>query len=176
MSEPRLCYVSGNCAYFTTQALEKQWGDDWDDAPYEHNAGSPYEWRADYDGKSCKCLDPKGGVNKGCTYQPVHLATEAIPRWEIVQVYFEANYEPPCEGVTNSRYSVQDINRGDVAWLRPSRYASNRGAMRPIRAGATLDEFKAFIRSSGGRVWVEDVTPSGPTILSQGDGQKGTGK
>lgn len=28
--------------WFTTQALADQWGDDWDDAPYEHNAESPH--------------------------------------------------------------------------------------------------------------------------------------
>jgi len=38
-----LCYVDGDhWAYFTTQALDKQWGDDWNDVPYEHNAGRPY--------------------------------------------------------------------------------------------------------------------------------------
>lgn len=40
--DPVLCYISGDCAFFTTLALEDQWGDDWNDAPYEHNAGSPY--------------------------------------------------------------------------------------------------------------------------------------
>ena len=38
----KLCYVRNSKAFFTTQKLEKQWGDDWDDAPYEHNAGEPY--------------------------------------------------------------------------------------------------------------------------------------
>ena len=42
----KLCYVdSNNTAWFTTQPLtgpNKQWGDDWDDSPYEHNAGEPY--------------------------------------------------------------------------------------------------------------------------------------
>lgn len=28
--ELRLCYVSRPWAYFTTQSLDKQWGDDWD--------------------------------------------------------------------------------------------------------------------------------------------------
>lgn len=42
MSEPVLCYVCKPWAYFTTNKLEQQWGDDWDDAPYEHNAGVPY--------------------------------------------------------------------------------------------------------------------------------------
>lgn len=37
-----LCYVEGRAAYFTTAPLQEQWGDDWNDAPYEHNAGTPY--------------------------------------------------------------------------------------------------------------------------------------
>ena len=28
--------------YFTSD-IENPWGDDWDDRPYEHNAGTPYE-------------------------------------------------------------------------------------------------------------------------------------
>lgn len=42
----KLCYVDGNnTAWFTTQPLtgpNKQTGDDWNDSPYEHNAGQPY--------------------------------------------------------------------------------------------------------------------------------------
>lgn len=38
----KLCYVDGNFAYFTSQPLKDQWGDDWDDAPYDCNAGEPY--------------------------------------------------------------------------------------------------------------------------------------
>ena len=40
--EYKLCYVDRNKAWFTNN-FEKQWGDDWDDAPYEHNAGLPYD-------------------------------------------------------------------------------------------------------------------------------------
>jgi hypothetical protein len=43
MNEPILCYVDECWAYFTTAPLDEQWGDDWNDAPYEHNAGTPYE-------------------------------------------------------------------------------------------------------------------------------------
>lgn len=41
-----LCYVANGIAYFTTAPLtgpQQQWGDDWNDAPYEHNAGTPYD-------------------------------------------------------------------------------------------------------------------------------------
>ena len=41
--DPVLCYIVGNLAYFTTRQLDLQWGDDWNDVPYEHNAGSPYK-------------------------------------------------------------------------------------------------------------------------------------
>jgi len=59
MPEPVLCYIKDCWAYFTTIPLSEQWGDDWDDAPYEHNAGTPYRdspdqvtklaWEADLD-------------------------------------------------------------------------------------------------------------------------------
>lgn len=42
MSKWKLCYVEGNFAYFTTQELSEQQGDDWDNVPYENNAGEPY--------------------------------------------------------------------------------------------------------------------------------------
>jgi hypothetical protein len=40
--EAILCYIEGDTAYFTTQDLDKQTGDGWDDAPYELNAEPPY--------------------------------------------------------------------------------------------------------------------------------------
>ena len=36
----RLCYVDGRL-WFTSD-MDKQWGDDWDDAPWDCNAGAPY--------------------------------------------------------------------------------------------------------------------------------------
>jgi len=42
MKDPTLCYVRNNWAYFTFKSLDEQWGDDWNDAPYECNAGDPY--------------------------------------------------------------------------------------------------------------------------------------
>lgn len=92
MSEPRLCYVAGDWAYFTTQDVTEQWGDDWNDAPYEHNAGEPYgPWR---DGEA----------------------------WEITRVAFDGPFERPCDGHFNSPYTVEQINAGAVAWLRTDRW------------------------------------------------------
>lgn len=43
----KLCYIEDSFAYFTSLALCLQWGDDWDDAPYECNAGAPYNDKGD---------------------------------------------------------------------------------------------------------------------------------
>lgn len=37
----KLCYVDLPWLYFTDD-MDNVWGDDWDDAPYQHNAGRPY--------------------------------------------------------------------------------------------------------------------------------------
>ena len=93
----KLCYVRGSWAYFTTQDLNEQWGDDWSDAPYEHNAGEPYDSR---DGDSKK--------------------------WEITCVAFKANLDAPSDTFLNSPFSVEDINSGAIAWLRSPRYEEKK--------------------------------------------------
>ena len=121
-----LCYVDGPWAFFTTQSLENQWGDDWNDAPYEHNAGEPY--------------GPCEGES-----------------WEIIRVAWEGPFITPDDGVLNSRYSVEAINRGDIAWLRPVLWCLKPG--HPIHAGTTLREFIDNIISAEGMVYLpwEDV-------------------
>jgi len=47
----------------------------------------------------------------------------------------------------NSRYSVQDINAGAIAWLHSSKPSVS------IMAGCTIDEFKAAIAKVGGSVY-----------------------
>lgn len=88
--EFKLCYVNKCWAYFTTNSLKDQWGDDWNDAPYEYNAGEPYEW-AEY---------------------------RKVPEYEIMKVAFDGDLLPPGDGFTNSPYSVDTINKGVVPWLR----------------------------------------------------------
>ena len=82
---PVLCYIEGSWAYFTTRKLSEQWGDDWDDAPYEHNAGTPNDY-SDHDKKDGR--------------EP----------WQIVKVAWDGDFEPPCEGHLNSPWSVEQIN------------------------------------------------------------------
>lgn len=92
----KLCYVEGNSAFFTTKDLADQWGDDWNDAPYECNAGEPYEPHPN---------------------RPTDWHEDRSPKWKIKVVTFEGEFASPCDGYLNSPYSVEMINAGQVPWL-----------------------------------------------------------
>ena len=116
----RLCYVRYNILYFTDN-FENQWGDDWDDAPYEHNAGEPY----DYDDEpTVDNTDRRGHIR--------YLA------------YMDWNFwiQEPKSGCHNSRYSVDDINNGAVPWL----YCDEAGG---LMAGATMEQAIAWLKKAG---------------------------
>lgn len=131
----QLCYIDSDksCAYFTDN-FEKQWGDDWDDAPYEHNAGTPYEsWNE-------LVKDSENIFEKEWEVHPI----------KIKKVHFETNdytEHTPCTGELNSPYSVKDINRGVVAWLWTDKFS--------ISAGTTLEEFIKTIQNNGGEIYVK---------------------
>jgi hypothetical protein len=140
MKEPILCYVDEHWAYFTTQSLQKQWGDDWDDKPYEHNAGDPY---------APNCFhysDERGSVKN-----PQDWNKDGTPKWEIIKVAWDGYFSPPCEGHLNSTWSVKDINHKCIPWLsRPYDKPLN------IWAGTSLSKFKKLIREGGGSVYEEE--------------------
>ncbi len=58
----KLCYLENSIMYFTSD-IDNQWGDDWDDRPYEHNAGPPYE-----DGRMIKKIKFKGHFIEPCSF------------------------------------------------------------------------------------------------------------
>lgn len=122
-----LCYVSGPWAYFTTRKLSEQWGDDWDDAPYEHNAETPY------------------------TYHEIDKKAEIKP-WKIVKVAWDGDFESPSDGHTNSPWSVAQINAGAVAWLRSISWGKKKKPI-VIPAGTPLNLFCELICKGGGNVY-----------------------
>jgi hypothetical protein len=128
---PVLCYVSAPWAYFTTQPLADQWGDDWNDAPYEHNAGEPY-W--------------PHGKDEG--------------KWEIIKVAWDGPFDAPIDHAgLYSRWSVETINSGAVPWLsNVTNWAFNKKVTPPVSifAGTPLNEFKRLVRNGGGKFYVED--------------------
>lgn len=122
----KLCYVNGNEAWFTSD-WKNQWGDDWNDRPYEHNAGSPYE----------------------------HYFENGVEhKIQLKKVYFDVHrgtVKEPSYGLTNSPYSVQDINNHRVAWLTIDTYDNDPVY---IFAGTSYTSFIRQIEELGGTIYV----------------------
>lgn len=88
---PHPDYEAGYTHYlYFTDDMSKQDGDDWNDAPYEYNAGLPYD-------DECKIT-----VFKFNFYPELK---------DYISVAF------PKDHRINSPYSVEDINNGAVAWV-----------------------------------------------------------
>lgn len=126
----KLCYIvrygKSATAFFTTNELKNQWGDDWNDAPYEHNAGDPYTWRE-------------------------YMGERGIPEYEIKSVdFFYDGFVFPCDdGHYNSPWSVDDINAGRVPWVRLVGVSIEDFR---IMAGTELNDFCDAIEKYGGFV------------------------
>ena len=127
----KLCYVDEHEAWFTGCSLKQQWGDDWNDAPYEHNAGEPYGDHYEGEGMDKRRVEHR-----------------------LLRIFWVADeYKAPCEGTINSQWSVEAINGGAVAWLS-ARYPGEASLARPIHAGVSLTDFIAAIELAGGEVYL----------------------
>lgn len=127
---PKLCYIEGRTAWFTTAPLVgegKQWGDDWNDAPYEHNAGPPYEWRSE----------------------------RGTPEYTLMWGMFTGPLLEPADyhGGINSPWSIEMINEMRTPWLKTETYVPSDPNVR-IYAGVTPVEFAAKVYDAGGSVWI----------------------
>lgn len=120
----QLCYIDENKAYFADVHSDRVWGDDWDDAPYEHNAGKPY-------------AHEKGDLDK-----PV----------KIISCMFDGPVETPAEKAGhNSSFSVEDINKWATPWLHPSWGAQMNDY---LLAGARVEDFIEYMDKIGGTVYI----------------------
>lgn len=127
-STPILCYVEQSWAYFTTQPLDKQRGDDWNDEPYQYNAGQPYR--------------PPPGAD----WQLFKLA------WYSPDLATPADMAPDLGPL-----SVDQINAGAAPWLqswRPSQLSDRRFRPVLIPAGTGLVAFVRLIRKGHGSVYL----------------------
>ena len=161
LNDARLCYVKGSFAWFTTHDPEQQTGDDWDDAPYEHNAEPPYEpcWHNEpevrNDPNRRRGLDPETGEPWvtgemcRCVSCVRDWNDDGTPKWEISKVAWDGPLDPPGAFTINSGYSVDTINAGAIAWL------FSAGLPQPvaIHAWVTVAEFTALVRKAGGNVY-----------------------
>lgn len=94
----KLCYVEGNCAYFTDRPLTKQWGDDWDDAPYEHNAGHPYRHEGEqiFELRYDSCLQTPGELATSNSAFSVRDINRRITPWLAPDRWYSG---PPVEPI-----------------------------------------------------------------------------
>ncbi|MEK6878861.1 MAG: hypothetical protein AABY22_04600 [Nanoarchaeota archaeon] len=140
MNNFKLCYIQDNFAYFTTQDLDKQCGDDWDDAPYEHNAGTPYSpcWhRQSEEKKNCQCDVCLRDYNE-----------DGSPKWQIVKIAFDGDFSSPKD---TCETSVEEINNKLHPWLWAG--FPKDGIESKIFAGVSFYEFDKFIRNNGGNIY-----------------------
>lgn len=140
MNNFKLCYVNLPWSYFTTQSLEDQWGDDWNDAPYQHNAGSPYEpcWHNKPDSERRPC---------DCSACEDDWTDDLEPKWQVIKIALDTSLVTPSFHVTED-LSVQDINQKKYPWLM----SYNREI--EIWAGETVEEVMEQISKSGGDFYV----------------------
>lgn len=133
-------------AYFTSVDLKDQWGDDWDDCPYEHNAGCPYdEDFIEVPFEIQETLRPEEyavslSKNPNGTYKKLKRIPYTVLK---VPVAFKTTvYEPRdwTRDGCNSHFSVRDINSGAVAWIyMPALGKSSDGVS--IQSGCNPLEF-----------------------------------
>ena len=136
-----LCYIhepwtrgeTDRTAYFTTQPLTHQWGDDWDDAPYDCNAGRPYTWRSER-----YAQQPDGKYR---------MEPNPDPQGRIYAIEFTGPFDTLAGIAFNTPYSVEDINGGRIPWLW-----TDNGDDPPvvINAGVTVGEFRRRVKQAGG--------------------------
>lgn len=142
MKNFKLCYIGKNqTAYFTTQPVELQRGDDWNDVPYEHNAEPPYGPIIYHYSNGEKKKDERDWNEDG------------TPKWELYHLKFDAGWrlQTPADKHYNSPYSVDMINAGAVAWLAGT---DADGKPIAIQAGASIEEFKQKVRQAGGTIYI----------------------
>lgn len=119
----QLCYIDDSTAYFSS-CFATQWGDDWDDTPYEHNAGTPYEHN---DGKIYKIMfdgvfETPEGTHYNSPYSVQDINDKKVP-WLKYADYFRLSEK-------------------------------NEIVVSPLWAGATAKEFIIFILEHDGDVYI----------------------
>lgn len=125
----KLCYVEGNKAWFSNN-FEKQWGDDWNDKPYECNAGEPYDhWLEEI-------------PHKPPIYEKQYKSHEIKHKILFFEVLDWID-QRPCD---MGRYSVEDINKQAVAWIHTDKFN--------ILAGTTYENFIDIIEKNDGIIYL----------------------
>lgn len=136
-----LCFAEAGAdgtgsAWFTTN-LERQWGDDWNDAPYEHNAGHPYDFH-----RSWRLLPPGS---------PTVLSTATWPEVPYLLIRVDWAGAAFSDAAQNGYGgTAEEINRSRLPWL----YYDQGDVRIALPAGTTFRTFEKAAAALGGKlVW-----------------------
>lgn len=116
----KLCYIKNNFAYFTNLPLSEQWGDDWNDSPYEHNAGEPsYESenqiiKIAYDGYDTETPADKSGYNSSYSVEMINSGAVA---WLTGYDYKEEKYISLLAGSTIEEFADKLNKIGEKIYI-----------------------------------------------------------
>jgi len=127
--QAQLCYVELPFVWFTMN-LREQSGDDWNDAPYDCNAGPPT-------------------LRRGQDWKIFRVAVFANP--------YKHQLMTPDSSHSNTWWSVDDINSGAVPWLRLTESDWNPQSIATLMAGITYSEFKEFAARYGLLIWLDEA-------------------
>lgn len=111
--------------------LKSNGGDDWGDRPYECNAGYPY------DNWSELLEDNENVWKRKWKEHPIKHKT----------LYFEVNDWNEMKPCDMGSFSVEDINKQEVAWIHTDNFN--------IYAGTTYENFIDIIEHNGGKIYLE---------------------
>lgn len=113
-----LCYIDRNFAYFTND-MKEQWGDDWNDTPYEHNAGEPYVNKTSVTkiGFDTDLSTPSeiAGLNSNYSVQSIN---EGKTPWLSGQSYKTEDYVEIYAGVTIKEFTEEITKSGGEIFLK----------------------------------------------------------
>ena len=120
IEEYKLCFVKSfdrvHVLYFTPFDARNVDGDDWDDKAYEHNAGNPYQAKiGNYKYTRNTLYDTEVWQDVG----------NELVRLIVYDNDEDVTISSPCSGYLNSPFSVKDINAGEIAWLRVTKFLPN---------------------------------------------------
>lgn len=139
-----LCYVDrygdndndkGTLRLWFTSDMDRTYGDDWNDAPYEHNAGPPYDYHRS------QRPDEKGGWVTVWPDRPylVQEYTLTIPESVSVAEAFERGF----------RGTAEEINRDRLPWLYVYLHSTGWDNEIAIKAGVSLQAVRELVEQLG---------------------------
>ena len=114
---PHPDYAAGYTHYFYfTDNMAKQWGDDWNDSPYEYNSEVPYDSET-----NIICIPVKltykymQQLANDDTKESQQKLNRYIKKYPGFNHRCELRF--PCDNFYNSPYCIDEINHGAVAWI-----------------------------------------------------------